>query len=63
MGKDFSMMNGQVLKHIDKHVVQLWEYERGWGSRLDEEKYFDSEIEAKKFVFEYNTIQNTTISL
>ena len=34
------------------------EYERGWGSRVDEVKYFPSEKEAKQFTEKFNS-QNT----
>ena len=38
--------------------VDIIESERGWGSKVDETKYFDNEIEAKAFVDKYNA-QNT----
>lgn len=34
------------------------EYERGWGSRVDEVKHFPSEEEAKQFAEKFNS-QNT----
>lgn len=47
------------VKMIQKlHRVDLVEYERGWGSKIDEKKYFDSEAAAIKFCKEYNA-QNT----
>lgn len=39
----------------DSHKVLVFEYERGWGSRIDEVKYFDSESLAKNFVSQYNS--------
>jgi hypothetical protein len=38
--------------------VDIMEYERGWGSRLDESIYFDNEEEAKNYVTKFNS-QNT----
>ena len=38
--------------------VSIIESERGWGQRLDEEKYFNSEVEAKAFCVEYNRQNN-----
>jgi hypothetical protein len=47
-----------------KFKVNLWEHERGWGSKIDEVKYFDSNdyegdsdkalSAAKEFVKEFN---------
>lgn len=45
------------LKEIYK--VQITEYERGWGSKVDEILYFDNEKEAKDFASEYNS-RNTS---
>ena len=42
--------------------VDIMEYERGWGSRLDESIYFDNEDEAKKYAFDYNKKYNTAPS-
>lgn len=38
--------------------VDIVEYERGWGSKIEDIKYFDNEIEAKKYVDDYNTKYN-----
>ena len=35
--------------------VEVWEYERGWGAKLDEVLHFDNETEAKEFVNRYNS--------
>lgn len=35
--------------------VNIIESERGWGSKIDETKYFDSEEDAKAFVEKYNS--------
>lgn len=45
---------------LDKHVykVEVIESEAGWGSRVDEVKYFDSEQSAKDFVRNYNLKYN-----
>lgn len=37
-----------------KHVVYVIEYERGWGSKVDEVKEFDSKKEAVDFVNNFN---------
>jgi hypothetical protein len=34
--------------------VQMTEYERGWGQRDMGTKFFDNELEAKRFCDEYN---------
>ncbi len=34
--------------------VEIIESERGWGLKIDEVKYFDSEASAKAFCREYN---------
>lgn len=37
-----------------KHVVYIIESERGWGTKVDEIKYFDSQEEAFAFMKEFN---------
>lgn len=39
--------------------VDIVEYERGWGSKIDETLYFDNEEEAKKYADDYNKKYNT----
>lgn len=34
--------------------VQMTEYERGWGQRDMGTRFFDNELEAKRFCDEYN---------
>lgn len=41
------------------YEVCIWEYERGWGSRVDERLYFDTEPEARKYATDYNNRYNT----
>ena len=36
------------------YQVDLVEYERGWGSKVDETIYFDNEEEARKYCDEFN---------
>lgn len=36
-------------------AVNIFEYERGWGSRLDEVKEFDTFEEAEKFIKDFNS--------
>lgn len=38
--------------------VDIIESERGWGSKIDETKYFDNEQEARDFVKSYNDKYN-----
>jgi len=38
------------------YKVQVVEYERGWGSKVDESIYFDNEEEAKNYVTQYNKV-------
>ena len=39
---------------MTKHIVHIIESERGWGSKIDEEKVFDTWEKARTFVKEYN---------
>ena len=39
-----------------KHLVNIYEFERGWGQRLDQVKSFDTESEALAFVREFNKL-------
>lgn len=41
-----------------KYLVEIIESERYWRPRLDEERRFTTEKEAKKFVTEYNAKNN-----
>ena len=46
------------MAQIDRPIayqVDLVEYERGYGSRLDESLYFDNEEEARNYVQTFNT--------
>lgn len=43
----------------ESYRVDIVEYERGWGSRVDETLYFDNEQEAKKYADSYNKKYNT----
>lgn len=43
---------GQV--EFSRHKVILMEYERGWGSKIDEIIYFENELYAKTFVIDFN---------
>jgi len=35
--------------------VVIIEFERGWGQRVDEVKYFDNETEAKNYCDKFNS--------
>lgn len=43
------------IKPTEMYRVDIVEYERGWGSKIDETKYFDNAPEAKAYVAEYNS--------
>lgn len=48
----------QVTKPTAVYVVQLTEYERGWGSKPWDTVYFDNEQEAKQYAVDYNKKHN-----
>lgn len=41
-----------------KYKAVMMEYERGWGSRVDEVIEFDTEAERDKYITDYNTKWN-----
>lgn len=40
---------------VGSYRVELMEYERGWGSRIDERKYFDNIDEAVSYIEQFNS--------
>ncbi len=42
--------------------VDIIERERGWGSKIDETKYFDNKPEAEKFVRKYNSRNTASVA-
>ena len=51
------------MARIDRPVgyrVDLIEYERGWGSKVDEVLYFDNEPEAREYVRAFNAKNTET---
>ena len=51
------------MARIDRPVgyrVDLIEYERGWGSKVDETLYFDNEAEAREYVAKFNAKNTET---
>ena len=42
--------------------VQIIESEAGWGSKVDETKFFDSEKSAKDFIQQYNLEYNNQLT-
>jgi hypothetical protein len=42
------------IKLQQAYRVEIIESERGWGTKIDEVKYFDSEEDAKFFCKNYN---------
>jgi hypothetical protein len=51
-----------VMARIEKlpgvYRVDMTEYERGWGQKLDETLYFDNEAEARQYAIDYNLKHN-----
>ena len=47
------------VKLTAAYRVDIIESERGWGSKIDETKYFDNEAEARKWANDYNAKYNT----
>jgi hypothetical protein len=45
----------------DQFKIYLMEYERGWGNRCDEIKYFDTEDEAIIYRDKFNSKNTETI--
>lgn len=41
-----------------KYKVYIMEYERGWGSKVDETLEFDTQEEQEKYIKEYNEKYN-----
>jgi hypothetical protein len=44
-----------------KYQANIIESEAGWGSKIDEKKYFDSKDERDKFVNDYNEKYNPNL--
>ena len=42
--------------------VNIWEYEKGWGSKIDETKEFDSREEAVAFCEDFNKDNNEPVT-
>lgn len=53
------MAKGEI--NVKAWRVDLIESERGWGSKVDEVKYFDSPEAAKAFVAEFNKQNTSTV--
>ncbi len=45
-----------------KYKVYIMEYERGWGSRLEDTLQFDTQEEQEQYIKEFNA-QNTETSV
>jgi hypothetical protein len=50
------------IKLQTAYRVDIIESERGWGSKVDEVKYFETEQEAKAYCTKYNA-QNTATTV
>lgn len=46
------------VTRVRQWKVNIIESERGWGSKVDETKYFNSEESARKFAADYNDKHN-----
>lgn len=44
-----------------KYKVEIWEFERGWGRRLEGVHYFDALVDARSFQDRFNA-RNTEAS-
>jgi hypothetical protein len=42
------------INRPDAYKVIVLEYERGWGSKVDDTLYFDNETEAREYVRKFN---------
>lgn len=51
------MRKGQV--EFSRYKVVVLEYERGYGSKVDEVIYFDTEANAKAFQREFNSLNTS----
>lgn len=51
-----------MVKHTEqlpqRTRVEVIEYERHWGPKLDRELFFDSYEEAEEYVKEFNSVNN-----
>lgn len=47
--------------YTKKYRVDIIESERGWGSKVDEQKDFNSLDEAKAFVTKFNAVNNEAV--
>lgn len=52
----------QIDKPDTAYKVEIVEYERGWGSKVDDVICFDNEAEARKYADDYNARWNTETS-
>lgn len=48
-----------MTKTVEKHVVEIWEYDRWSGCKFDHCEYFDSKLLAMQFVKQYNAVNAT----
>ena len=47
-----------MTKYIKIYRVDILEYERGWGSRIEDTKYFKTLNIANRFITKYNSKNN-----
>jgi hypothetical protein len=51
-------MATSLTKLTKPYYIELWEYERGWGAKVDSYEEFDTEDEAKVRRDEFNKDNN-----
>lgn len=50
------------MDKLDRFAVDIFEFERGWGSRLEVTKYFPTRKEAEKFKADHNSKNNKSLA-
>lgn len=48
-----------MTKTVEKHVVEIWEYDSWSGSKFNRCEYFDSRLLAMQFVKQHNAVNAT----
>jgi len=52
-----------ILNIPTAYRVNIVEYERGWGSKIDETILFDNEAEARQYAIDYNAKHNSQVNV
>ena len=48
-------MRGDIMSKKRNFKVEVWEYERDWGSKLDFTNYYDTYSKAEAFIEKFNS--------